>query len=121
MTYGSEFDGQLKAPTSPTSLRTRFQGQGRQKVVADRRRAARQARRVSAGISALTAVVAVAVTGVRLVQGGAAGTWTALYLAGAAISSCGILLARAGRTRWALAAVCVGAGVAALGDGPMFG
>ncbi|MER5438946.1 hypothetical protein [Streptomyces sp. NPDC002790] len=118
MTYGSESDEQLKAPRT---LKARFQGQGRQRIVADRRRAARQARRVSAGISALVALVAIALTGVRLGQGSEVGVWTVLYLAGGVVSGCGVLLARFGRTRWAVGAICVGAGVATLGDGPMFG
>ncbi|MHC5260613.1 hypothetical protein ACYSUO_22255 [Streptomyces sp. UC4497] len=118
MTYGSESDDQLKATRT---LKARFQGQGRQGLVMDRRRAARQARRVSAGISALVALVAIVLTGVRLSQGSEAGVWTALYLAGGVVSGCGVLLARFGRTRWAFAAICVGAGIATLGDGPMFG
>ncbi|MGY0491362.1 hypothetical protein [Streptomyces sp. WG-D5] len=112
MTHGSEWDEEL---------RSRFQGQGQPGFPLDRRRAARQARRVSAGISALIALVALALTVVRLGQGSAAGPWTALYLAGGVISGCGVLLARMGRTRWAFAAICLGAGVAMVGDGPMFG
>ncbi|MFI5657878.1 hypothetical protein [Streptomyces sp. NPDC051684] len=118
MTYGSELDERLKAPKT---LKTRFQGQGRQRLVTDRRRAARQARRVAAGVSGLVALVAVVVTGVRLGQDSTAGVWTVLYLAGGVVSGCGVLLARFGRTRWAFAAMCVGAGIATLGDGPMFG
>ncbi|MFJ9178744.1 hypothetical protein [Streptomyces sp. NPDC102360] len=118
MTYGSESDEQLKAPMT---LKARFRGQGRERLVVDRRRAARQARRVSGGISALVALVAIVLTGVRLGQGSEAGAWTVLYLAGGVVSGCGVLLARFGRTRWAFAAICVGAAVAALGDGPMFG
>ncbi|MGD6754826.1 hypothetical protein [Streptomyces sp. BH105] len=121
MTYGSELDEQLKAPKTLKMLKTRFRGQGQERVVADRRRAARQARRVAAGVSALVALVALVVTGVRLGQDSTAGAWTVLYLAGGAMSGCGVLLARFGRTRWAFAAMCVGAGIATLGDGPMFG
>ncbi|MFD7297889.1 hypothetical protein ACFV9W_31785 [Streptomyces sp. NPDC059897] len=112
MTHGSEFDEEL---------RSRFRGQGRPGLTMDRPRAARQARRVSAGISALIAFVAIALTGIRLGQGSAPGPWTALYLAGGVISGFGVLLARLGRTRCAFAAICVGAGVAIVGDGPMFG
>ncbi|WP_425828825.1 hypothetical protein [Streptomyces fractus] len=118
MTYGSEYDEQLKAPKT---LKTRFRGQGQQGLVLDRPRAARQARRVSGGISALVALVAIVLTGVRLDQSGEAGAWTVLYLAGGVVSGCGVLLARFGRTRCAFAAICVGAGIAMLGDGPMFG
>ncbi|MFZ3560221.1 MULTISPECIES: hypothetical protein [unclassified Streptomyces] len=112
MTHGPEIDEEL---------RSRFRGQGQHGLTMDRRRAARQARRVSAGVSALVALVAIVVTGIRLGQGSEAGPWTALYLTGGFISGCGVLLARLGRTRWAFAAICLGAGVASVGDGPMFG
>ncbi|WP_306323360.1 MULTISPECIES: hypothetical protein [unclassified Streptomyces] len=119
---GSGFEGELKTREAPQqALTARFRGQGRERVVLDRRRAARQARRVCAGICGLIALVAVVVTGIRLGQGSGAGAWTVLYLAGGVVSGCGVVLARFGRTRWALAAMCVGAGVATLGDGPMFG
>ncbi|MFZ3567774.1 hypothetical protein ACOKM5_12515 [Streptomyces sp. BH097] len=118
MTYGSGVDEEL---TMPQALKARFRGQGRERLVVDRRRAARQARRVSAGVSALVAFVAIALTGIRLAQGSDAGVWTVLYLAGGFVSGCGVVLARFGRTRWAFAAMCAGAGVAMLGDGPMFG
>lgn len=107
MTHGTESDEDLAA---------RFRSRGRRQLTADRRHEARRARRVYTTIAAVVALVAVALTGVRLGQDGGAGAWTVLYLTGAVVACCGVLLARTGRTRWALAAICLGAGLASLGD-----
>ncbi|MEU6846146.1 hypothetical protein ABZ930_30150 [Streptomyces sp. NPDC046716] len=106
MTRGTEYDEEPAA---------RFRSEGRQELAADRRRDARRARRVYATIAAVVALAAVGLTGVRLGQDGA-GAWTALYLVGGVVGGCGVPLARMGRTRWAFAAICLGAGLASLGD-----
>ncbi|MYT73309.1 MULTISPECIES: hypothetical protein [unclassified Streptomyces] len=107
MTRGTESDEELTA---------RFRSQGRQRVAADRRRDAGRARRAHVTIAAAVALVALVLTAVRLGQDGEAGAWTALYLTGGVVAGCGVPLARAGRTRWALAAMCLGAALASLGD-----
>ncbi|MFC7308674.1 hypothetical protein ACFQVC_31215 [Streptomyces monticola] len=111
MTGGTEFDEQLRAG---------FQSQGQSGPTSGRRRDARQARRLYAGLAAVVALVALVLTVVRLAQGGGAGAWTALYVGGGVVSACGVPLARIGRTRWAFAAMCLGAALAMLGDSPMF-
>ena len=85
-----------------------------------RRRDVAQARWTYAALAGLVAVICLVLTAVRLGRGDAVGVWAAMYAVGAALSGWGFVLARIGRTRWAMAVTCVGAALAGLGDSPAF-
>ncbi|MGI5378628.1 hypothetical protein ACQEV2_31135 [Streptomyces sp. CA-251387] len=105
---------------SADELRAQFQAQGRPGLVESRRRDVAQARWTYAAFAGLIAFVCLALIVVRLVRGDAVGAWVALYAVGAALSGWGFVLARIGRTRWAMAVSCIGAALAGLGDSPAF-
>ena len=125
-TYGGEGtsrpDGtgeqRLSHGVGTDELRARFQGQGRQGLAEGRRRDARRARRTYAAFAGLAAVICLVLTVVRLGKGDSVGVWVVAYGLGAILSAAGAVLARGGRTRWAMAATCVA--LASLGDSPAF-
>ncbi|MFE0257215.1 hypothetical protein [Streptomyces sp. NPDC059010] len=119
-TGGRPFSSASGASVSADELRAQFQAQGRPGLVENRRRDARQARWTYAAFAGLVAVVCLVLTAMRFGRGDAAGAWVALYALGVALSSWGFVLARIGRTRWALAVTCIGAALAGLGDSPAF-
>jgi hypothetical protein len=110
----------LPSGVSADELRAQFQAQGRPGLVESRRRDARQARRMYAAFAGLVAVTCLVLIVVRLGSGDAVGVWTATYAVGVVVSGSGAVLARNGRTRWAMAVTCIAAAVASLGDSPMF-
>ncbi|MYW69542.1 hypothetical protein GTY65_36570 [Streptomyces sp. SID8379] len=99
-------------------MRARFQDRGRPGIAADSRRDARQTRRIYLPLATAASVICLVLIGVRLQRGDAVGLWLALYAVGALVSGAGALLAKRGHTRWALASVAVGVGLAGLGDAP---
>ncbi|KUM67699.1 hypothetical protein [Streptomyces curacoi] len=105
---------------SADELRAQFQAQDRQGLAEDSRRDARQARGVYAVLPGLVAVICLVLTVVRLVGGDVVGAWVALYAVGAALSGWGFVLARIGRTRWAMAVTCIGGALAGIGDSAAF-
>ena len=110
----------LSAGVSADELRAQFQAQGRPGLVESRRRDARQARRMYGAFAALVAVICLALIVVRLGRGDAAGVWVATYAVSVVVSGAGAVLARIGRTRWAMAVTCIAAAVASVGDSPAF-
>jgi hypothetical protein len=72
---------------------------------------------VGAGLVAVMCCVLIVV---RLGRGDAVGAWVAMYAAGVVISGVGAVLARIGRTRWAMAVTCTAVALASLGDNPAF-
>lgn len=68
----------------------------------------------------LVAVICLALIVVRLSRGDAVGVWVATYAVGVVASGLGAVLARNGRTRWAMAATCIAVALASLGDNPAF-
>ncbi|MFI7412255.1 hypothetical protein ACIBU0_26635 [Streptomyces sp. NPDC049627] len=113
----SEYSG---SGVSADELRVQFQAQGRPGVVESRQRDATRARWTYAALAGLVAVVCLVLIAVRLGRGDAVGAWAALYAVGVALSGWGFVLARIGRTRWAMAVTCIGAALAGLGDSPAF-
>lgn len=105
---------------SADELRARFQDQGRPGLAEDRGHDARRARGMYAALAGLVAVICLVLIVVRLVGGDALGAWVATYAVGVAVSGWGFVLARIGRTRWAMAVTCVAAALAGLGDSPAF-
>ncbi|MFF1319394.1 hypothetical protein ACFVZZ_08145 [Streptomyces chartreusis] len=101
-------------------LRERFRVQGRADLEVGRRRDARRARGRHVAFAGLVVVVCIGLTVVRLGAGDAAGVWVASYAVGAVLGGLGFLLARGGRTRWAVVVICVAVAVASLGDSPAF-
>ncbi|MFJ1871242.1 hypothetical protein [Streptomyces sp. KS_5] len=101
-------------------LRERFRAQGRADLEVGRRRDARRARGMHVAFAGLVVVVCIGLTVVRLGAGDAAGVWVASYAMGAVLGGLGFLLARGGRTRWAVVVICVAVAVASLGDSPAF-
>ncbi|GAA3582904.1 hypothetical protein [Streptomyces osmaniensis] len=101
-------------------LRERFRAQGRADLEEARRRDARRARGMHVAFAGLVVVVCLGLTVVRLGAGDAAGVWVASYAVGAVLGGLGFLLARGGRTRWAVVVICVAVAVASLGDSPAF-
>ncbi|MFH8697587.1 hypothetical protein ACWGKK_28035 [Streptomyces chartreusis] len=101
-------------------LRERFRAQGRADLEVGRRRDARRARGMHVAFAGLVVVVCIGLTVVRLGAGDAAGVWVASYAVGAVLGGLGFLLARGGRTRWAVVVICVAVAVASLGDSPAF-
>lgn len=101
-------------------LRARFRAQGRADLEEGRQSEARRARGMHVAFAGLVVVVCLGLTVVRLGAGDSAGVWVASYAVGAVLGGLGFLLARGGRTRWALVAICVAVAVASLGDSPAF-
>ncbi|MFF0733926.1 hypothetical protein ACFYVK_20150 [Streptomyces chartreusis] len=101
-------------------LRARFRAQGRADLEGGRRREARRARGMHVAFAGLVVVVCLGLTVVRLGAGDAAGVWVASYAVGAVLGGLGFLLARGGRTRWAVVVIGVAVAVASLGDSPAF-
>jgi hypothetical protein len=56
---------------------------------------------------------------VRLGRGDTVGVWVATYAAGVVVSGLGAVLARSGRTRWALWVTCIAVALASLGENPV--
>ncbi|MBT2421259.1 hypothetical protein J7F01_33895 [Streptomyces sp. ISL-22] len=110
----------LSSGTSTEELRARFQAQGRPGLEEDRRRDARQARGMYAAFAGLVAVVCLVLIVVRLGGGDALGVWVLTYAVGVALSGWGFVLARIGRTGWAMVVTCIAAALAGLGDSPAF-
>ncbi|MFJ8633087.1 hypothetical protein [Streptomyces sp. NPDC093568] len=101
-----------------SQLRARFRAQGRAELAEGRERDARRARGLYAALAGLAAVVCLGLIVVRLGGGDAGGVWVASYAVGAVLSGCGYVLARRGRTRWAMVVVCVAVALAGVGDSP---
>jgi hypothetical protein len=80
----------------------------------------RQARWMCMAFAGLAAAICLVLTVVRLGRGDGVGVWAAVYGLGVALSSVGAVLARAGRTRWAMATICVALVLAGLGEDPAF-
>ncbi|OAH14359.1 hypothetical protein [Streptomyces jeddahensis] len=110
----------LSSGGSTEELRAQFQARGRPGLAEDRRRDARQARRMYAAFAGMVAVICLVLIVVRLGRGDAMGVWVATYAVGGGVSGVGAVLARSGRTRWALAVTCVAVALASLGDSPTF-
>jgi hypothetical protein len=68
----------------------------------------------------LAAVICLALIVVRLGRGDGVGVWLATYGLGVVLSGSGAVLARSGRTRWAMVVTCVAVALASLGDSPAF-
>ncbi|MEU9287120.1 hypothetical protein AB0D57_20995 [Streptomyces sp. NPDC048275] len=114
-------DGQpLSSGGGADELRTQFQAQGRLGLVEGRRRDARQARRMYVAFAGLVAVMCLVLIVVRLGRGDAVGVWVVTYAVGVVVSGSGAVLARIGRTRWAMAVACIAVALASLGDNPTF-
>ncbi|GHH31635.1 hypothetical protein [Streptomyces lanatus] len=99
-------------------LRARFQAQGRAELAERRERDARRARGMYAALAGLATVVCLGLIVVRLGRGESGGVWVGTYAVGGVLSGCGFVLARRGRTRWAMVVVCVAVALAGLGDSP---
>ncbi|WP_251063028.1 MULTISPECIES: hypothetical protein [unclassified Streptomyces] len=73
-----------------------------------------------AAFAGLVAVVCLVLIVVRLGGGDALGVWVLTYAVGVALSGWGFVLARIGRTGWAMVVTCIAAALAGLGDSPAF-
>jgi hypothetical protein len=73
-----------------------------------------------AAFAGLVALICLALTVVRLIQGEAFGVWVATYSMGVALGGWGFVLARIGHTRWAMMVTCIAGALAGLGDSPAF-
>jgi hypothetical protein len=118
-TAGGDSDGrQQGCRVRPEELRWQFQNQGGSALGADRGRVVRQARRMYFLFAVGVAVVCVVLMVVRIAAGDGVGHWLAFYAGGVAGGALGAVLARRGRTRWAMAAAMVGVICATSGDNP---
>jgi hypothetical protein len=69
-----------------------------------------------AAFAGLVALVCLVLGVVRLVGGDGLGVWAAAYAVGVGLAGRGFVLARSGRTRWAMVVICLGGALAGLGD-----
>ncbi|MFE5817376.1 hypothetical protein ACFQ6S_28760 [Streptomyces sp. NPDC056479] len=99
-------------------LRARFRAGARAGLAEQREGDERRARGMYAAFAGLAAVVCLGLIVVRLGGGDAGGVWVASYAVGAVLGGCGFVLARRGRTRWAMVVVCVAVALAGIGDSP---
>ena len=114
---GNTSEGRGQGPDA-AELRAAFLEQSRAGLTESKAKQVRTAHRMTMLISVLLGLICAGLLVVRLAQGSPAGLWTVFYALGALLSVPGWLLAKLGRTRWAILTLALGYALAAFGDSP---